>query len=203
MSFLAVRGRFIPGLLTTRHGNKQSREQQTAAAGSCCPSNWAGARRWEHCPQSRACTSLVPAGAVPVSVHTSKTSGECACRVGRGFCWLGRAFSRLVLFLCASVMLLWAPGAPGSLLKAGSCICVPRQHQGWFPRGNEQGTGGNVEPLHQQLDATLVLRESGLGSQMRTSRSLHTSGSAEFCPLLWLCFAVSWVRIFACLLRLH
>lgn len=60
-----------------------------------------------------------------------------------------------------------------------------------------------MEPLCQQLDATLVLRESGLGSQMRTSRSLHMSASAGLCHLLWLCVAVSWTRIFACLLRLH
>lgn len=76
----------------------------------------------------------------------------------------------LGLFL-NTVLALCAQGASGlvSLREGGGC---------W----------GNMEPWPQQLGATLVLRESGLCSQMAKSRLLYVPGSAVLCHLLWLLF---------------
>lgn len=47
---------------------------------------------------------------------------------------------------------------------------------------------GNMEPWAQQLGATLVLRESGLCSQMVKFKLLYVPDSAVLCLLLWLLF---------------
>lgn len=192
MSFLPARDRFIPGLLITRHGNKQDRQLC-----SCCRSAKEGLCGHRRRGGSTACThGLVSAPylqkqclcqCAPLEHQVSVCAELIAASAGDGFYLL----CFVPVHICDAAVGSWCRQAPSESSISAECTqAVP---------GGRSRVSGVCGAAYTSRWMSPWFFESGLCFQ--------SGNPGHFIRLVLLCFgcglAVSWVRIFASLFQIN